>query len=46
MSNRGMKLEALIDTGSPVSLMRHSIYDKYFANKELFKLRIRCFCVA
>lgn len=28
MGNRGMQLEALIDTGSPVSLMRHSIYQE------------------
>ncbi|XP_071571820.1 uncharacterized protein [Temnothorax nylanderi] len=33
-----IKLEALIDTGSFVCLMRKSVYDKYYVGKELLKV--------
>lgn len=39
LSNTNIGLEALIDTGSPVSLIRYSVYKKYFAFKELFKIK-------
>lgn len=32
-------LRALIDTGSPVNFIRYSAYQKYFPNKELFRIK-------
>jgi len=38
ISNLHVSLKALIDTGSPVSLIRNSIYKRFFPNKERFKI--------
>lgn len=38
-SNKNIELKALLDTGSPVSLIKYSIFKKYFASKELFKVK-------
>lgn len=39
LSNKNIQLDALIDTGSPVSLIRYSIYKKHFSCKELFRVK-------
>ncbi|RLU21486.1 hypothetical protein DMN91_005859 [Ooceraea biroi] len=39
LNNSNVKLEALVDTGSPVSLIKNSVFKKYFHNKELFRVK-------
>lgn len=39
LHNKAVSLEALIDTGSHVSLVRESTYRKHYSHKELFKVK-------
>ncbi|KMQ86687.1 retroelement polyprotein, partial [Lasius niger] len=39
LSNNNIKICALMDTGSPVNLIKKSVYEKFFNSRELFKVK-------
>lgn len=39
LNNQNVKIRALVDTGSPVNLIKKSIYKKFFGNRELLKVK-------
>lgn len=39
LSNREVNIRALVDTGSPVNLIKKSIYERLFNNRELFRVK-------
>lgn len=38
-NNEKTQIRALIDTGSPVNLIKKSVYEKFFGNRELLKVK-------
>jgi len=39
LHNKNVAIPALVDTGSPVNLIKKSIHKKFFCNRDLFKVK-------